>query len=79
MVINFGKPEIKIEHGKWGIGDMNVHFYVSPAISEEHKKAVQEAVDEFFRLFPDKKDWFKIKEMSYSNVSRKANADSVIS
>ena len=69
MVINFGKPEIKIEHGKWGIGDMNVHFYVSPAISEEHKQAVQEAVDEFFHLFPGKKDWFKIKKMPYSNVA----------
>ncbi|MBO7509211.1 MAG: hypothetical protein J6T57_02975 [Alphaproteobacteria bacterium] len=71
MAFNFGNPETETEpeHGKWGIGDMDVHFYVSPILLPEHKQAVREAIAEFFRLFPDKKDWFKIKEMPYQKVA----------
>lgn len=74
MAINFGKPKItEPEHGKWGIGDMTVHFYISPILLPEHKHAVQEAICEFFDLFPDKKDWFKIKEMPYQKVADVVN------
>ena len=65
--MNFGKPEIK--HGAWGIGDMDVHFYISPSLSPAHKQATRDAIKEFVGLFPNQKDWFKLKEMPYQGVA----------
>ena len=67
MALNFGEAK-PAEHGHFGIGDMNVHIYISPAISEEHRRVAQEAVGEFFDLFPDRKDWFKINNMPWVGV-----------
>lgn len=75
MAFNFGeaKPAELDEHGKWGIGNMHVHVYVSPAISVEHQKVVQEAVHEFFNLFPDRKNWFEISSMPWQKVENIMN------